>query len=121
MDSTIGMDEQKKKLLICYPGRRGFIFEAHKLQQQISAAFNLAVEIEEHAEECLSLLLEGTLIYSEDSADSAAIAHAEILRAVSKHEQPLTTSGEAAAEISAPSANEDPDHRRWLNSVCSGE
>ena len=115
------MDEEPKKLLIRYPGRRGFIFEAHKLQQQISAVFNLSVEIEEHAEKSLALLLEGAPIYSEDSADNAGIVHSEILRAVSKHEQPLNRTGEAASEISAPSGDDDPDHRQWLNSVCSGD
>lgn len=115
------MDEKKKKLLIRYPERRGFIFEAHKLQQQISAVFNLSVEIEEHSEESLSLILEGAPIYSEDIADSTGIAHRKILRVVSEHEQPLTNIGKAAPEISDQSGDDDPDHRQWLNSVCSGD
>ena len=115
------MDEEKKKLLIRYPRRRGFILEAHMLQQLIKDTFNLSVEVEEHGEQSLSLLLEGESIYSKYFADSSGIAHDKIVRAVSEYEQPLTKIDEAASEVSDQSGDEDPDHRQWLNSVCSGE
>jgi hypothetical protein len=115
------MEEKKNKLLIRYPQRRGFILEAHKLQQQIRAHFNVSVEVEEHAEGSLSLLLEGAPIYSKYFADCARIPYDKILLAVSEYAQPLPKIGEAVGETDNESGVDDPDHRHWLNSVCSGD
>lgn len=94
---------------------------AHTLQQKIRANFDLSVAIEEHEKQSFSLILDGAAIYSEDISDCAEIDHAAILGVISAHEKPLGKIGEKASEDSEQSNDDDPDHRQWLNSVCSGE
>ena len=95
--------------------------EAHTLQKKIRANFDLSVAVEEHEKQGFTLILDGAAIYSEDISDCAVIDHAAILGVLSAHEKPLGKIGEIAAEDSEESDDNDPDHRQWLNSVCSGE
>ena len=112
--------EEKTTLLIRYPRRRGFILEAHKLQQQITAVFNLSAVVEEHAETSFALILDEATIFSEDISASAGIDHSVILEVVGAYLKPGAKISAAASENTDEDDN-DPDHRRWLNSVCSGE
>ena len=115
------MKEEQSTLTIYYPRRRGCILEAHTLQQRIRAIFNLSVAIEEHEKQSFALVLDGTAIFSDDFSDCTGIDHVTILGVISTHEKPLVKIGENASGDPEESNNSDPDHRRWLNSVCSGE
>lgn len=112
------MKEQKAQLIIRYPGRKGFILETHTLQQRIMALFDLSVRVEEHADRTLDLILNDATIYSDSASEPSAIDHDRLFRAVSEYQKPLKQN----AEVTRNSDDEgDPEHRQWLNSVCSGE
>jgi hypothetical protein len=113
--------EEQSTLTIYYPRRQGCILEAHTLQQKIRANFDLSVAIEEHEAQSFALVLDGAAIFSDDISDCTGIDHATLLGLISAHEKPLAKIGDSASEDSEESNDNDPDHRRWLNSVCSGE
>ena len=115
------MKEEHPTLIIYYPRRRGCFLEAHTLQQKIRVNFDLSVDVEEHEKQNFTLVLDGAAIFSDDDSDCTGIDHATILRVISAHERPLGRIGESASEDSEESNISDPDHRQWLNSVCSGD
>ena len=115
------MKKELSTLTIYYPRQRGCILEAHTLQRKITANFDLSVDSEEHEKQSFTLVLDGTAIFSEDISDCTVTDHAKILEMISAHAKPLGKIGQDASEDSDESNDSDPDHRRWMNSVCSGD
>ena len=115
------MKKELSTLTIYYPRQRGCILKAHTLQRKITANFDLSVDSEEHEKRSFTLVLDGAAIFSDDISDCTGIDHATLLGHISAHEKPLAKIGDSASEDSEESNDNDPDHRRWLNSVCSGE
>ena len=108
-------------LVIRYPVKRGFILEAHTLQQLVGEYFDLSVSAEELAGDCFSLELSGETIYAEAIAESSQIPHHQLLELISTYLDPLKKIPAATSKPVALDGDQDPEHRRWLNSVCSGE
>lgn len=92
--------------------------EAHNLKKEIVSRFGSSVMLEEGIDECFMVVLNGARIYSKPMAEDVHIDHQEIINAVGKHKKPLVLKTEV---ISNPDDETDPDHRRWMNSACSGE
>lgn len=108
-------------LVIRYPQKRGFILEAHKLQQLVGEYFDLSVSAQEQGDASFTLSLAGETIYSESVPDCSRIHHYKLLEVISNHIDPLTRIPTEASETFDQDSDQDPEHRRWLNSVCSGE
>lgn len=113
-------NQEKTKILIRYPRIRGYILKSYELQQLLTTCFEAAIELQEHAEHRLDLVLDETTIHSETASEHARINHRKCVEAVRKnniaeHRRPASPS-EPEQKI-----DDDPDHRQWLNSVCSGE
>ena len=115
------MSNKHARLVIRYPPKRGFIFEAHTLQQLVGEYFDLSISTEEQADGCFSLDLSGETIYSELVAESSQLPHHKLLEIISTHLEPLKTIPTVASEPVDQDGDQDPEHSRWLNSVCSGE
>lgn len=109
---------EKIKITIIYPRRPGFIMEAHKLQRQLASQFGLSVLLEERLDECFTVVLNGTTIYTNLTEDESYIDHKKIISSVCGYKNPLVKSLE---ETPQPDDNDDQDHLQWMNSVCSGE
>ena len=113
-------NQEKSAILIRYPQIRGYILEAHELQQLIATRFDVTIELEEHTEYQLALILDGKQIYAETANEQAQINHMEYIEVIRRHhitkrENPVS-SFESEQDI-----DEDPDHCQWINNVCSGE
>lgn len=106
------------EITIFYPQRPGFIMEAHNLRQKFVSRFGLTVSLEEGGDDCFTVVLNGTNIYSQSMEGNVHIDHQKIFNVIGKFRKPLPLK----PEISSESNNDpDPDHLRWLNSACSGE
>ena len=105
-------------ITIIYPRRPGFILKAYNLQQEIATHFGLSTEIEEQVEECFKVVLNSTVIYQNPTEVISHIDHNKIISSIGEQKQPLTRSDK---EPPQPDDNDDPDHRQWMNSLCSGE
>jgi hypothetical protein len=110
--------QEKTKIIISYPRRPGFILKAHNLQQQLATHFGLSAVLEEHVDDCFTVDLNGTIIYSNSIEDNTHIDHTKIISAVGEYKKPLAMSPKVPPE---PDTSDDPDHQSWINSVCSGE
>ena len=97
---------------------KGCILKAYNLQQLLGASFGAAVELEERIGEQLSVSLNGAPIYSQSIDENLHIDTEGIIKAVCECNIALQETPELAAE---GETDDDPEHRRWLNSVCSGE
>lgn len=106
------------EITIFYPQRPGFIMEAHQLRQKFVSRFGLSVLLEEGEDECFTVVLNGTNIYSQPVAGTAHVDHQKIFNALGKYRRPLPFKPEVSSE---PDDAPGPDHLRWMNSVCSGE
>ena len=111
--------QEELVITIFYPRRPGFILKAHNLQQEIATHFGLSAEVEEQVEECFKVLLNSTVIYQNITEDISHIEHNKIISSIGEYKQPLAT--RSVTEPPQPDDNDDPDHRQWMNSVCSGE
>jgi len=112
--------QKRNEMLIRYPGIRGYTLKAHELKEIIAARYEADVFLEEHPEYRLTLILDGEEIYAEKANELAEINHSACIEAIRRNhtaerEQPLSSSQ------SEPETEDDPDHREWLNCVCSGE
>lgn len=114
------MTEQQEKafMVIRYPQRRGYILEAHNLQRQLTAIFDLSIEVEEHLDESFSILLNGSVIYSKPCDGTTGLDHKTIIKAIGNVKRNPEPS--SPAQLTDEEAD-DPDHLLWKNSVCSGE
>lgn len=92
--------------------------EAHNLQQQLISQFGLSVLLEERLDESFTVDLNGTTIYTNLTQAEPYIDHEKILNSVGAYKKPL---GKKMEETSQPNDDNDQDHLRWMNSVCSGE
>ena len=115
------MKKELSKLTIYYPRQRGCILAAHALCRKITANFALSVDSEEHEKQSFTLVLDGAAIFSGDISDCTVTDHAKILGLIGAHAKPQGTISEGAPEVSEESNDSDPDHRQWMNSVCSGD
>lgn len=110
----------KTTIVIRYPQIRGSILKAYELQQMIGARFQATVELEAHTDNRLALILDEKTLYSQTVDEDVRIDHRKCFEALRRqqiveHEPPVASPD--------PDRNEDddPDHRQWLNTVCSGE
>jgi hypothetical protein len=106
------------EITIIYPQRPGFIMEAHTLKQEIVYRFGLSVLLDEGKNDYFTVVLNGTIIHSKPIEGNVHIDYQEIINAVANHKNPLVLNPEVPSE---PDDDADPDHLRWMNSVCSGE
>ncbi len=106
------------KLSVAYPPLKGCILKAYNLQQLLGASFEAAVELEERIGEQLSVSLNGVPIYLQSIDENLHIDTEGIIKAVCGCNIALKKVPELLAE---DETDDDPEHRRWLNSVCSGE
>lgn len=106
------------QITVVYPPLKGCILKAYNLQQLLGASFGAAVELEERIGKQLSVSLNGAPIYSQSIAENLHIDTEAIIKAVCECNIALKETPELAAE---GETDDDPEHRRWLNSVCSGE
>ena len=109
---------EQVEITIGYPPLKGCILKAYNLQQLLGSSFGAIVELEEHVAEQLSVFLKGALIYSQPIDENLHIDTEGIIRAVCGCNIALKKRPEQETE---GEADDDPEHRRWLNSVCSGE
>lgn len=105
------------KIAVVYPPLKGCILKAYNLQQLLGASFNAAVELEERNGEQLSVSLNGAPIYSQPIDENLQLDTEGIIKAVCECNIALKKELEEAED----EADDDPEHRQWLNSVCSGE
>ena len=106
------------QITVVYPPLKGCILKAYNLQQLLGASFGAAVELEERIGEQLSVSLNGAPIYSQSIDENLHIDTEGIIKTVCECNIALQETPELAAE---GETDDDPEHRRWLNSVCSGE
>jgi len=92
--------------------------EAHNLQQQLASQFGLSVLLEEGLNESFTVVLNGATIYTNLTEAEPYIDHEKIISSIGAYKEPLEKKME---ETSQPNDDNDPDHLRWMNSVCSGE
>ena len=109
---------EQVEITIGYPPLKGCILKAYNLQQLLDTSFGAIVELEEQVDEQLNVFLNGALIYSQPIDKNLHIDTEGIIRAVCGCNIALKQRPELEAE---EEADNDPEHRRWLNSVCSGE
>lgn len=111
-------NEKKIEITILYPRRQGFILKAHNLQQELAAQFDLSVRLEEHIDQSFKVLLNGQTLYTNPTEDNSHIDHQKIISSLRVYKKPAKLKPKEPAQ---PDYNDDPDHLRWMNSVCSGE
>lgn len=116
------MSENQKypEIVICYPRIRGYILKVYELKQMLSTRFHATINTEEHAKRCLALVLDGKEIYVEATDEKVRINHRQCIQAV--RELNITERQiDASPSETGQEADNDPEHRQWLNNVCSGE
>ncbi|MGI9536100.1 MAG: hypothetical protein ACR2PB_03455 [Desulfocapsaceae bacterium] len=106
------------EIAVIYPPLKGCILKAYKLQQLLGASFGAVVELEERIGEQLSVSLNGAPIYAQSIDENLRIDTEKIIKAVCECNVALQETAELEAE---DEFDNDPEHRRWLNSVCSGD
>lgn len=120
------MTEKQKDptVLIRYPQIKGYILKVYELQRLIADRFDIAVLLEDHEERHLEIILDRERIYKETADERAEVDTLQCLEAIRKsgvteREQEENEQGDRPEE--QLDTDDDPDHRRWLNNVCSGE
>lgn len=111
----------KPAITIFYPGRPGYVLEAYKLQQRLSAQFGVLAVMLEGSDDLFKVVVNKDIIYAESidlTKDTSQISRTQILDSVSKYTKPFITGVTIPPE---KDDSEDPDHIEWMNSVCSGE
>lgn len=113
-------NQENPEIVICYPRIRGYILKVYELKQMLSTRFQATIRTEEHGESCLALILDGKEIYAETTDGKVRINHRQCIQAV--RELNITErQNDALSSETRQEADNDPEHRQWLNSVCSGE
>lgn len=113
------MEKQEQvKIVVAYPPLKGFILKAYNLQHLLATSFSAAVELEERIGEQLSMSLNGAAIYSHPVDKNLQIDTEGIIKAICACNIALKKAPKIEVE---DEPDDDPEHRQWLNSVCSGE
>lgn len=106
------------EVLIRYPGLKGYILKACNLQNLLTSNFDVSIELEEQIDDRLTLVLNKETIYTEPVKKHSQIDLDAIIAEVSVYlsplEKPVVSAGGGKEE-------NDPEHKAWMNSVCSGE
>lgn len=105
------------EITIIYPQRPGFIMKAHNLKQELVYQYGFSVLLEEGRDELFTVVLNETVIYSKPMEKNVHIDHQQIINAAANYKKPPLS--KPTVQLEADDA--DPDHLRWMNSVCSGE